>query len=125
MAYGRDRTILLATILSGQSLSAEINVNGMRIVGIQMSAGWDAAGITFAALTRTDNAHPETATFGKVQDQAGVEVVVTTPALDTYVAMAATVALEGLGRCKIRSGTAGTPVNQTANRVLGIVCVAV
>jgi hypothetical protein len=60
--------------------------------------------------------------FGKVQDLGGAEVLVTTPAADTYVAIADTASLMGLGRIKVRSGTAGVPVNQTA-RALFLVCI--
>lgn len=116
MTYGADRTEIPVRILAGASQSAEVNVNAARIVGIQMPAGWDAASITFLAKTRQDTASPPVATFGKVQDAAGAEVTITTPAADTYVAIPDTVALLGLGRIKVRSGTAGAAVNQTAQR---------
>jgi len=122
MSYGRDRTVFPVTIASGAALSDEIPVGARRIVGIQMPAGWTAASITFAGFVRTDGAVPPTDTFGKVQDAAGTEVALTSPAADTYVAIADTVALQALGRVKIRSGTAGTPVNQGADRVLYVVC---
>lgn len=110
------RTVVPVTILIGASQSAEININEKRIVGIEMPAGWDAASITFLALVRQPVGNPPAPVFGKVQDQGGVEVAITGPALDTYVSIADTVALQGLGRCKLRSGTAGIPVNQTAQR---------
>lgn len=118
--YGNTRTLIPVTILSGQSLSAEVAVGGKRIVGIQMPAGWDAAGITFAALTRQTAAGA--ATFAKVQDAGGTEVLVTAPVADTYVALADTVALYALGRIKVRSGIAATPVTQSADRNFFLVC---
>jgi hypothetical protein len=120
--YGNTRTLVPVLISSGTALSAEVTVGAKRIVGIQMPAGWDAASITFAALTRQSAAAPPVLTFGKVQDAGGTEVTVTAPAADTYVALADTVALYGLGRVKVRSGVAATPVNQTADRVLYLVC---
>ena len=124
MSYGRDRVVIPVTIASGTSLSGEVNVNDLRIVGIQMPAGWDAAGIAFKALVR-ESGNPAVPVFGNVQDAAGAAVGITTPALDTYVAIAPTVALVGLGRIQVRSGTNAAPVSQTATRVLYLVCVAV
>jgi hypothetical protein len=120
MSYGTDRTVVPVVIANGTSLSADVNVNGRTIVGIQMPAGWDTASITFAALTRSASG---TDTYGKVQDQGGTEVVVTAPAADTYVAIAPTQAVVGLGRIKVRSGVAATPVNQPAERTLYLVLV--
>jgi len=121
--YGNTRTLVPVLIGSGTALSAEVTVGAKRIVGVQMPAGWDAAGITFAALTRQTSGAVPTLTFAKVQDAGGTEVLITTPVADTYVAIAPTVALYGLGRIKVRSGIAATPVNQTADRVLYLVCV--
>lgn len=123
MAYGHDRKVLPVQIPSGTSQSLEINVNAGRIVGILMPAGWDAAGITFLGLIRQPNVNPPAPVFAKVQDAGGVEVTITTPALDTYVAIADTGALLGLGRVKLRSGTSGAPVNQTAQRDFFIVVI--
>lgn len=122
--YGNTRTVIPVTIASGQSLSAEVTVGAKRIVGIQMPAGWDAAGISFAALTRQSAAG--VGTFGKVQDNGGVEVVLITPGADIYVSVgsgtAPAVSLYALGRVKVRSGTLGAPVTQTAQRDFFLVC---
>jgi hypothetical protein len=120
--YGNTRTVIPVTIASGQSLSAEVNVGAKRIVGIQMPAGWDTAGITFVAVTRQTNAAVPTVTYGKVQDAGGTELLITTPVADAYVAIAPTAATDGLGRIKVRSGVAATPVNQTADRNFFLVC---
>jgi hypothetical protein len=123
MGYGNSpaRDEVAVTILSGASQSQAINTGGRRIIGVKMPAGWDAAGITFLALTRRDTASPPNDTYSKVQDAAGAEVALATPALDTYVAVADTSALVGLGWVKVRSGTSGVPVNQTANRTFYLV----
>lgn len=112
----RNRTLVKVTIANGTSLSDTVNVNDLRIVGIQMPAGWTAASITFAALLATG-------TYGKVQDSAGNEVTITSPAADIYVAIADTIALKGLGMLRVRSGTAALGVNQGAERILYLVCV--
>ena len=118
----RDRELIPVTILSGQALSAEVNVGGLQIVGILMPAGWDTAGISLQALIRETGGATKTPVWGNVQDQGGVAFLVTAPVLDSYVAIAPTVALLGLGRVRVRSGTSGTPVNQTADRVLYLAC---
>ena len=89
-----------------------------------MPAGWDAASISFAALTRRDDSTVvPTDTYGKVQDAGGTEVVITTPAADVYIAIADTSALFALGWVKVRSGVAATPVTQTASRTLRLVVI--
>jgi len=124
MGYGKDRDVRPVTIASGASLSDELNTGGKRIIGILMPSAWTAASITFAALVaRDDSASPPTDTYGKVQDDAGNEVTVTSPAVSVYIALAAAPELEALGRVKIRSGTAGTPVNQAADRTLQVVLI--
>lgn len=114
----RDRITVKVTILNGQSLSSEVNLNGLEIVGVEMPAGWDAASITLAALVADGT------TFGKVQNEAGTEFTVTSPAAGLYIALsnAVTGVVKGLGRVKVRSGTASVPVNQTAQRDFFLVC---
>ena len=124
MSYGRDRTLVPVTITSGTSLSAEVNVGAGRIVGILMSAGWDAAGIAFQALISEPSALPKVPVYGSVQDAAGAAVNILAPVAGAYVAIADTVALIGLGRILVRSGTNAVPVNQTANRTLTLVVVS-
>lgn len=121
--YGTDRTVVPVTILSGTALSAEVNVNAKRIVGIQMPAAWTAGALTFQAVIAQAAGNPPTPTFGEVVDSANAAVTVATPAAGTYIALPDTLALVGLGRIKVRSGTSGTPVNQGADRVIGLVCV--
>lgn len=122
MSYGRERTLVPVTIPNGGSLSAEVNVGGLRIVGIQMSAAWTAAALTFQALIAEPSALPKVPVFGEVVDGAAAAITVATPTAGTYLALADTVALIALGRIKVRSGTAGLAVNQAADRALVLVC---
>jgi hypothetical protein len=121
------REVLWATIASGAALSAEVNTGGGEIVGIQMPAAWDTAGITFQALVReVREPLPVVSTFGNVLDATGTEVALSGAgiAANAYIAISAGVSarfFNGLGRIKIRSGTSGTPVNQTAQRLVGVV----
>lgn len=120
MSYGRDRTTVPVTIANGTALSSEVNVNGLRIVGIQMPAAWTAAAITIQALISQSG---ETPTFGEVVDASGTAISLATPTAATYMALPDTLALRALGRIKIRSGTSGVPVNQGAQRDFFLVCV--
>lgn len=109
------RDAVRVTIANGASLSGPVAANGRRIIGIQMPAGWTAADLSIQAQVRSD-------TFGEVVDAGGTNLVLATgPGADEYVAFADTAALHGLGIVKIRSGTAGAPVAQAADRVLFLV----
>jgi len=113
--YGNTRTLIPVTILNGQTASLEVAVGGKRIVGIQMPAAWTAGAITFQALTRQSAAG--LATFGNVVDSANAAISITTPTADTYIALAPTQALYGLGRVKVVAGGA-----QGAQRDFFLVC---
>lgn len=101
-----------ATIANGGSLSAAVDLTKGRLVGIQMPAGWDAAAITFQGSY-------DGATFANLYDKGGTEYSVTTAASRFVLLPAADFA--GLRYIKARSGTAGVPVNQTAERALTLV----
>lgn len=122
MAYGRDLTIIPVQIPNGGSLSAEVAVGGLRIVGIRMPAAWTAAAFTFQALVFQPTGNPPAPVFGEVVDSANAAITVATPAASTYIALADTAAFIGLGRIKVRSGTSGLPVNQAAQRDFFLVC---
>ena len=109
MAYIDFQT---ATIGVGTSLSAEVALGEKTLVGIVMPAGWDAASLTFQAT-------PDDATFSELQDGAGSAVSFTVSA-GVFVQVDPT-KWRGITGIKVRSGTSGAPVNQTANRVLTLV----
>jgi hypothetical protein len=97
------------TILSGQSLSAGGQPNGLEIVGCVMPAGWDTATITFQGSM-------DGATWQNLYDETGGEVTLQAAAGRYIVVPPALMA--GLPWVRVRSGTSGTPVNQTADRLL-------
>lgn len=121
--YGRDRTLIPATIANGASLSGEVNVGPLRIVGIIMPAAWTAAGIAFRALVAEPSALPKVPVYGDVVDSAGADVNITGPGAGEYIALADTLPLTALGRILVRSGTNAVPVNQGAERIVTLVCV--
>ena len=63
-----QRTVIPVTIASGTSLSAEVNVDRLTIVGIQCPPAMEGTAITFQAL------NADGTTFSNVHDQAGTEV---------------------------------------------------
>lgn len=121
MSYGQDRTVVPVLIANGTSLSAEIQTNAKRLIGIRMSAAWTAAAITFEALIDDPAGLPAAPVFGVVVDSAGAAITLATPTAATYMALPDTLALVALGRIKVRSGTFGAPVNQGADRNLELV----
>lgn len=97
------------TIPSGTALGAGIQSNSLEIVGLSMSAGWDAASITLqGSLDGT--------TWQNLYDDSGSEVTLSVAA-GRYVAIPPAL-LAGVPWLRVRSGTSGTPVNQTADRSL-------
>jgi hypothetical protein len=97
-----------ATIASGQSLSTAIDLGDAKYIGIIMPAVWDTAGLTFQASDEKEG------TYRDVYDAAGTEYTVTAAAGRAFLLDSTKFAAWRF--LKIRSGTAGTAVNQTAER---------
>lgn len=117
MALSDIRTTATATIALNGSLSAAINLGGYRVAAIVMPAAWDTAAITF------QGSH-DGSTFQDVYNDAGTELSLTTAASRNVALRAdAAAALRPFGIIKVRSGTAGSPVTQTAARTLTLILV--
>lgn len=99
------------TIANGASQSDAIRLNGSALVGIELPAAWTTANLTL--LASNDNS-----TFNPVYDSAGTEVTITAAA-SRYVVLQPGLFF-GMEWLKLRSGTAGTPVNQGADRVIKV-----
>lgn len=110
MAAGID--LITATITSGTSLSAAVPIGAKTLHGIAMPAGWDAAALTFQVSVDGGT------TF--VEMQSSSAVVSYTAAAAQYIAIDPTL-WRGVNMFKVRSGTSGVSVNQTADRVLTFV----
>lgn len=104
---------LTAAIASGGSLSAEVDLTGWSLVGIVMPAAWDAAALTFQAAPRAGG------TPANLYDATGDEKEVAAAA-SRFVALDPAEWI-GVGAVRVRSGTSGTPVNQSAARSLTLV----
>ncbi len=99
------------TIANGTALSAEVDLGGAVLVGIQMPAAWTAANLTFQAAEKAGG------TFNNVYNDAGTELTVTAAAA-RHILLASPYALAGMRYLKVRSGTSGVPVNQAADRAM-------
>ena len=103
MSYGSSRTVVPVTIAISTTTSAEVNIGHKRIAGIQMPAAWTAGTIAFQALVSQNAAGAPT--FGNVVDGTGAVITTgATPTAGTYLALAPTLALAGLGRIKVVAG---------------------
>lgn len=105
----------VVTIANGASLSAAVDFDAIcRLTDILMDpVGWDAANITFQVSE--DNT-----TFLNMFDDAGNEVTVTSPTTGKAMSFRNDLkrAFSRYRFIKVRSGTSGAPVNQTALRTL-------
>ena len=103
---------LNVTITSGAAVSDTANVRGRDVVGIVMPSGWDAAALTFRVSV-------DGANFADAYTTGGTEISYTVGAVRFIPVQGGT--FSGMQGLALRSGTVGTPVNQTADRTLGIV----
>lgn len=96
------------TIANNASLSGAVELGSARLVGIEMPGAWTTAGITFQVSSDGTN-------FSDLYDDSTERTYAV--AASRYVA----VPLDkwtGIRHIKVRSGTAGSPVNQGAARVI-------
>lgn len=96
------------TIANGASLSGAVDLRGLRLAAIVMPADWDAANLSFQASL-------DDGTYFNVYTTAGEKTV--TAADDRYILIPPD-DFAGAQWLKVRSGTAGVPVNQTAARTI-------
>jgi hypothetical protein len=109
-------TVTTATIANGASLSAAADLGQKTLVGIEMPAGWTAANLTFQVSD--DNV-----TYNDIYDNAGIELTMIAAASRYIIATPAN--WIGVRYVKVRSGTAGSPVNQGAARDIKLISKAV
>jgi hypothetical protein len=100
-----------ATIAADASLSGAVHLNGRLPGGIRMPTAWNTAALTFQRSV-------DGANYSNVYDASGNEYTVQTsasctPTLDPLY-------FWGANYIKVRSGTSGSAVNQTAARDLYI-----
>jgi len=108
--------IVSATISSGGNLSGAIDLNGLSLVAIIMPSAFDGTTLTFQASHNGTN-------WFELHDAAGNAITVTVGA-NRYIQLDWQRFL-GIRYIRIRSGTASSPVNQTAARTLHLVTRAI
>jgi hypothetical protein len=102
-------------IASGTSLSPATDLGAQRLQGIQMPAAWDAANLTFQGSA-------DGVTYNDVYDSAGEHSVT---AAASRMIMVDAEKFRAIRYLKVRSGTTGVAVNQTADRTLTLVTVPI
>jgi hypothetical protein len=113
MAAPINLSVVLATIALNTALTPEIDLGAGRIVGILMPAAWDAAVMTFQASPDGGT------TWGELVDKTGSALSFTVAA-GTFIYLDPTIFI-GINALKIRSGTSGAAVNQTAARTFQLI----
>lgn len=109
------------TISSGTALSGEVDLRGMRLVGIIFPSAWTAADVTFQ-IARQPAA--DGGSYGNVfnTDDSGTGAELSWDAAASQVTVPDwSGAFIGNAMLKIRSGPSGVPVNQAADRVLTLI----
>lgn len=115
MAIASNWQLVPLVISSGQSLSPLLRLRPFSIAGIVMPSGWDAAALTFQV------SDDDGSTFNELYDSSGNEYTVQAAASRRIIVPLADFLAVGL--IKLRSGTAASAVNQTADRSIGLILV--
>jgi hypothetical protein len=111
-AQGPFLAFTSATITSGQSLSAAVDLKDMPILAIVIPSAWTTADLTFQASA-------DGTTYYDVYNLLGTEHTVVAAA-SRYIAFMP-LEFQWARYIKIRSGTSGTPVAQGGTRTIIIV----
>lgn len=104
----------IATIAASGSVSDAIDLDGEIIAAIVMPATFTGTSLTFQAAASVDG------TFQNVYDDSGAELTATVGQGKVVVNKSVLEALAALRYLKIRSGTAGAPTTEGADRTLTI-----
>ena len=113
MRLGPNLVPINVTIPNGTAVTSVIDTMGFPLAGVLMPSAWTAANLTM------DAAPDAAANVAAVYDDAGTEVTLTAAA-SRFIAVSPS-KLSGVQFLRMRSGTAGTPVNQGADRALVLV----
>lgn len=101
------------TIANGTSLSAAVDLGGLRLFAVSMPSAWTAANLTFQISPDGG------ATWTNLYDQSGSEIAATAAASNCVVLTPAQFA--SAQYIRVRSGSAASPVNQTADRTVQLI----
>lgn len=104
-----------ATIAESGNLSNAVTIDESMLLGLILPAAWDTADLTLQASHDGTN-------FANLYDSAGTEVTIKAAA-SRYVTLSPA-DFAGMQAIKLRSGTSGSPVTQTAARSITVVILA-
>lgn len=112
------RTWYTETVIGTEAdgLSNEIDGKGYRLAKIFMPSGWDTADLTFTEAASSGG------TFQDLYSE-GIEVTEIVAAERTITVDINSVALTAMVYFKLRSGTSAVPVQQAAERTIGLLFV--
>jgi hypothetical protein len=115
MPYSTKKRLIKrnVVILDTEDLSDALNIDGFVWVGIEMPAAWDAADLTIQTSSEEKEIH-----FKDLYDSAGNEITIAAD-VDRVIRLFPS-DLTPVRWLKLRSGTSGSPVAQTGDRVIGI-----
>lgn len=102
-------------ILISQATSDAIDIRTAANLAIVMPTAWTAAGLSFLGSDSIDG------TFQSIYNDAGTEITATATASQNVSMNTAVMNITQFAYIKIRSGTAGTPVVQAAERSIKVV----
>ena len=108
---------IAASIASGQSLSAEVDIGSKSLVGLLVPANWTTAGISIQVSPDGGTTWAELTTVAGTPYAIGS---LTGGTLAYFVAIDPTT-IRGAQALKIRSGTQAAPVNQTNTVALQLI----
>lgn len=121
-------TVLGTTIPANMSLSGEVDLGGMSLVGIEVPASWAGTAITFQSKSnKTEDldasGNNNSPVWKNVYDDAGTEVSVVVGQNQIHVVGTVTKAAIGALRfLRLRSGSAASPVNQNPGKDIRLIC---
>ena len=113
MSLGIAKKIVPVTIAAGASLSSAAGIGNFSLVAIEMPAAWDAAAITMAVSW-------DGLTYRNVYDALGNEYSLAVAA-SRYVLVKPDEGQSFPHFIKLRSGTAASAVNQTAEATINLI----
>jgi hypothetical protein len=109
--------VITATISAGQSLSTEADIGSKSLVGIVIPAAWIAAAGGLSLQMSPDGG----ITWCEVRTISGSAYAIAYTSAGAASIEIDPTTLRGISALKIRSGTVGSPVNQTNTVILQLV----
>lgn len=111
-----SRSLILATIAEGESVTGTIDLSYTALTGFVLPAEWTAAGVSVEVSVDGTNW-----ATGGIQDFAGNTIGIWSSGVANGAYAIDLASMVCWNYCRIRSGTYGTPIAQAAARVISVV----